>query len=253
LTLLVQFGHAQERKEDWLQLFNGRDLDGWTPKITGHALGENYGNTFRVENGALKVSYDQYANFGEQFGHLFYKEPFSDYRLRIEYRFVGDQVRGGPEWAMRNSGAMLHCQPPATMEQDQKFPVSIEVQLLGGRGSGERPTANLCTPGTHVVMNGQLVKRHCTNSKSKTYHGDQWVTVEIEVQGNTLIRHLIDGQTVLEYSQPQLDDQDSDAQRLLKSGVKPKLGGGYISLQSESHPVEFRKVELLRLTAKAGG
>ncbi len=239
---------AQEgaSQEGWIQLFNGKDLTGWTPKIKGYDLGENFGNTFRVEDGVLKVSYDKYDNFKERFGHLFYAEPFSHYRLRIEYRFVGEQVAGGPGWAVRNSGVMLHCQPPETMSRDQSFPVSIEVQFLGGLGTGERPTANLCTPGTHVVMNGELLTRHCTSSKSKTYHGDQWVTVEIEVRGDRLIRHIVEGETVLEYSHPQLDEKDPDAQKLIKSNDKA-VRSGYIALQSESHPIEFRKVELLKL------
>lgn len=232
----------------WKSLFNGKDLEGWTPKIKGHDLGDNHGNTFRVEDGAIKVAYDKdnYPAFDGRFGHLFYKAKFSHYRLRVEYRFTGEQCAGGPGWAFRNSGVMLHCQAPETMRKDQDFPVSIEVQLLGGGGSGERTTANLCTPGTNVVMNGKLFTPHCTNSKSKTYHGDQWVTVEIEVHGAGTIKHVIDGQTVLEYERPQLDERDADARKLIKDGEK-LLREGHISLQSESHPVEFRKVEIMEL------
>lgn len=237
---------AAEDAPAYIQLFNGKNLDGWQPKITGYPLGENYGDTFRVEDGVLKVCYDQYDEFGGRFGHLFYKHPFSDYRLRVEYRFTGGQVKGGPGWAFRNSGIMIHGQDPASMGKDQKFPVSIEVQLLGGDGAGERHTANLCTPGTHVVMNGQLHTPHCTDSTSKTYHGDQWVTAEVVVRGDT-IEHLVEGETVLAYSEPQLDPKDPDAKKLLKAGAKKMLAGGTISLQSESHPVEFRKVELLEL------
>jgi hypothetical protein len=234
-------------KEEWIQLFNGKNLEGWLPKIRGCALNDNYGRTFRVEDGVLKVSYDQYDKFGEKFGHIFYKEPFSNYVLRAEYRFVGKQLAGGPGWAFRNSGLMLHCQPPETMSQSQDFPVSIEVQLLGGSGTGERHTANLCTPGTHVVMGGKLHTQHCTDSTSKTYRGDQWVTVEIEVHGSKLIRHRLEGQTVLSYSDPQLDPGDASARKLLEAGSPKLLDHGYISLQSESHPVEFRKVELRKL------
>lgn len=236
-----------EAKEEWIQLFNGKDLEGWTPKIKGHALGENFGNTFRVEDGILKVSYDGYKNFDGQFGHLFYKEAFSHYVLRLEYRFVGEQVDGGPGWAIRNSGVMLHGEMPETMDKDQEFPASIEVQLLGGSGQGERSTANLCTPGTNVVMRGELITRHCTNSTSKTYHGDQWVTVEIEVHGSKVIKHIIDGKTVLTYDQPQLDERDEHAKKLAEKLGKLLLEKGSISLQSESHPVEFRKVELRKL------
>jgi hypothetical protein len=248
LVLVVLTASAAPATEgQWIQLFNGKNLDGWIPKIRGHNAGENFGDTFRVEDGLIKVDYEHYDKFNERFGHLFYHAPFSHYRLRVEYRFVGEQVSDGPGWAFRNSGIMIHGQAPDTMTKDQDFPVSIEVQLLGGPGTGERQTANLCTPGTHVVMNGKLHTQHCTNSKSKTYHGDQWVTVELEVRGNQLIKHIIDGQTILEYTQPQLDEGDASARRLIADGADKMISGGTISLQSESHPVHFRKVELLKL------
>lgn len=239
-------GEPTRSGEKWMALFNGRDLEGWTPKIKGYPLGVNFGNTFRVEDGAIKVRYDAYEKFDGRFGHLFYKAPFANYRLRVEYRFVGEQTPGGPGWALRNSGVMIHGQKPETMDLNQDFPVSIEVQLLGGDGQKPRTTGNLCTPGTHVVINGQLITRHVINSKSKTFHGDQWVTAEIEVRDNT-IRHLINGEEVLRYSDPQLDDTDKDAQKLIAAGASKMLEGGTISLQSESHPVEFRRVEILPL------
>ncbi len=251
VVALVSMGCATKQGTDpearWISLFNGKDLTGWTPKFAGHELGENYKDTFRVQDGLLTAAYDQYEKFNGEFGHLFYKDSFSHYRLRAEYRFIGDQVPNGPGWAFRNNGLMLHCQSPATMAKDQDFPVSIEVQLLGGDGTNERSTGNLCTPGTNVVMNGQLVTQHCINSSSKTYHGDQWVTVEVEVHGNRLIRHIINGQIVLEYTEPQLDERDADAKKLFDAGAGLLLGEGYISIQAESHPTQFRKVELLPL------
>lgn len=239
---------AQETPGDakWISLFNGVDLTGWTPKIKGYELGENFGNTFRVEDGVLKVCYDGYDTFDNRFGHLFYKDEFSNYRLRVEYRFTGEQVEGGAGWAWRNSGVMIHGQAPATMDKDQDFPVSIEVQLLGGNEDGERPTGNLCTPGTHVVIGGELVTRHVTNSSSPTYRGDQWVTAEVEVRGNT-VTHFVEGKPVLTYSDPQLDPEDKDAKKLIEAGHPIQITSGSISLQSESHPVEFRKIEILLL------
>lgn len=235
-----------DKEKPWIQLFNGKDLSGWTPKIAGQALGVNHLDTFRVENGVLKVAYDKYTKFNEQFGHLFYKESFSHYRLRIEYRFVGEQCAAGPGWALRNSGVMIHGQPPETMGKDQSFPVSIEVQFLGGNGKDPRPTGNLCTPGTHVVRDGKLVTRHCTESSSRTYHGEQWVTAEIEVRGSKSIKHTINDELVLSYSEPQYDEGDADARKLIKDGKK-LIASGSISLQAESHPLEFRKVELQQL------
>ncbi|HJO37714.1 MAG: DUF1080 domain-containing protein [Vicinamibacterales bacterium] len=234
-------------QSDWIELFNGRDLNGWTPKITGYELGDNYGETFRVEGGLLTVAYDQYDDFAGRFGHLFYEQSFSHYLLRVEYRFVGEQAPGGPNWAVRNSGVMLHGEPPSAMAVEQEFPVSIEVQFLGGTGEGERATANLCTPGTNVVMAGELVTQHCTNSLSLTYGGDAWVTVEVEVRGDQVIRHLIDGKVVLEYEAPQLDDREEHSRDLAARQAGLLLSGGTISLQSESHPIQFRRVELRRL------
>jgi len=238
---------SSNTEEKWTSLFNGKNLDGWTVKIRGYDVNDNFGDTFRVEDGLLKVSYDKYdGKFKARYGHIFFKESFSNYKFRVEYRFVGEQVADGAGWANRNSGIMVHGQTPESMAKDQDFPVSIEVQLLGGKGSGERSTCNLCTPGTHVVMDGKLIKQHCTNSKSKTYHGEQWVTAEVEVHGNKLIKHMVNGETVLQYTKPQLDPSDKSAQPLIKND-EVMLYGGTISLQSESHPVEFRKIEILPL------
>ena len=229
---------------EWVALFNGKDLSGWSPKIKGHEFGENFRNTFRVEDGVMKVDYSEYEDgWHDEFGHLFYKEKFSHYRLRVEYRFTGEQLKGGAGWAFRNSGIMIHSESPETMEKDQDFPASLEVQLLGGGGEGERPTGNLCTPGTHVVIGGKLEKSHCINSKSKTYHGDQWVTIEVEVKGNEVIRHLIDGEEVISYEKPELGG-DAHADALAEVAGTKAISEGYICLQSESHPVEFRKVEI---------
>jgi Domain of Unknown Function (DUF1080) len=235
--------------KDWIQLFNGKNLDGWVPKIKGYDLGDNFGDTFRVTNGVLQASYDKYTRFDEKFGHLFYqKQKFSYYTLVAEYRFVGEQVPGGPDWAVRNNGLMLHSQAPQTMGKDQDFPISVEVQLLGGGPSGNRSTANVCTPGTEIFMNGAMVKGHCFNSKSETYRGDRWVRVEVEVRGGEHITHKVEGQTVLEYDKPTIGGGNV-------SGFDPKvkvdgtlLTEGYITIQGESAPTEFRKIELLNLS-----
>ena len=235
--------------KDWIQLFNGKDLEDWTIKFARHDMGVNLNDTFRVEDGLLKVRYDKWKGFTDEYGHIFYKDPFSYYLLAAEYRFVGDQVNPiapGLDWAIRNNGLMLHTPHPKTMLKDQDFPISIEVQLLGGYGK-PRTTANLCTPGTNVVMDGKLVTRHCINSKSKTYEGDQWVRVEVLMMGDELVRHLADGQTVLEYTKPQIGGGEvKPVDPKIKVDGTP-LTGGYIALQAETAPIDFRKVELLNL------
>jgi 3-keto-disaccharide hydrolase len=244
---LCLFIFSCQQNEEWIDLFNGENLDGWAPKITGYPLNDNYKNTFRVEDGFLTVNYDGYDSFDEKFGHIFYKEKFSNYLLRIEYRIIGEQVAGGPGWAFKNSGVMVHSQSPESIGLNQNFPISIEVQFLGGNGTDDRPTGNLCTPGTNVDMNGELITQHCITAEAPTYHGEEWVTVDVLVKGNELIAHIIEGDTVIQYTNPAIgggavDNYDESVKINGKS-----LSEGYISLQSESHPIQFRTVKLKKL------
>jgi hypothetical protein len=246
ILLMFTSFYASAQKGGWIKLFNGKDLRNWDIKIKGYPLNENYGNTFRVQDGYLTVSYDQYDEWKERYGHIFHKQKFSAYLLVMEYRFIGEQIKGGPGWAFRNSGAMLHAQPASTMKLDQDFPVSLEMQLLGGDGTHNRTTGNLCTPGTNVILKGSLFRPHCIDSKSKTYHGDLWVRAEALVLGDSIIHHIIEGDTVLSYTQPQVDGKDALADpKLFKD--QQLLKEGYISLQSESHPIQYRKVEVYNL------
>jgi hypothetical protein len=237
-------------EQQWIQLFNGKDLAGWDIKFTRHDLNDNFHDTFRVEDGLLKVRYDHWDGFNGEFGHIFYNQPFSYYLVAAEYRFVGEQVTGaGPPlaWAKRNNGIMVHAQSAESMGKDQDFPISIEVQLLGGLGTGERSTGNLCTPGTNVVMDGELFTPHCVNSSSKTYDGDQWVRVEALVLGDSLIKHIVNGDTVLAYTQPQMGGGSVDHFDPAVFQEGKLLEQGYIALQAETAPIDFRKVEVLNL------
>lgn len=247
VALTFLFVNQVSAQKGWINLFNGKDLKDWNIKIAKHDYNDNYANTFRVEGGLIKVNYDGYETFDQQYGHIFYKKPFSYYLLKVTYRFVGDQAKGGEGWATRNSGAMLHGQAPETMLKNQDFPISIEAQILGGDGEHIRHTSNLCTPGTQVVYDGKLFTPHCLDSKSKTYAGDQWVTAEFLVLGDSVIKHIIDKEVVLEYSKPQIGGGNvSNYDPKMKQDGKA-LTGGYISLQSESHPIEFKEVKLFNL------
>lgn len=251
LIVFVSASSGHKSAPKWTALFNGKDLSGWKVKIRNHALGDNFANTFSASDGVMKVNYDGYENFNEQFGHIYYEKKFSHYLLSIEYRFVSEQAKGGPGWAIRNSGVMVHSQAPETVGLKQDFPISIEVQFLGGNGKDERHTANLCTPGTHVVYDGKLLTDHCINSTSKTFHGDQWVNVDVLVLGNSRIKHIVNGDTVLTYEKPQIGGGVvTDFDPKVKVDGQP-LTEGYISLQSESHPIEFRKVEIFDLARYA--
>lgn len=251
--VVEKYGLEQPRSAaaDWQVLFNGRDLTGWTPKIRGRALGDNYAETFRVADGVLAVSYDGYDSFDERFGHLFYAVPFSHYRLRVEYRFVGAQAPNAPAWAERNSGVMVHSQRPESMTRDQDFPISLEVQFLGALSDGRpRPTGNLCSPGTRVVYRGQPDSSHCIQAAAPTIDGDAWVTADVLVQGGERAVHYIDGTPVIEYGRMTYGGSNVVGHDPAAKPDGAPLASGYIALQSESHPIEFRRVELLDLEGR---
>ena len=249
----------------WELLFNGRDLTGWTPNFAGQEAGVNFRNTFRVEDSLLRISYADYTNFDGAYGHLYYQRPYSHYKFRFEYRFVGQQVPGGEQWNVRNSGVMFHSQSAKSNELTQTFPVSIELQLLGGLSDGRpRTTGNVCTPGTAVVFRGDTIDyRHCINSSSPTFDGDDWIRAEAIVRGGESMDFLIEGDTVLQFTRPQIGGgfiyRSTDGADWQQAGISVDrlawlaregelLTEGYIALQAESHGIDFRRIELLDLS-----
>lgn len=234
-------------KEEWIAIFDGTNMIDWTPKFAGYPLGKNYKNRFILKDSFLSVHYTPLDTFKSNFGHLFYKDQFSHYRLKATYRFVDDQMPLGPGWAFRNNGLMLHCQSPKSMGLQQDFPISLEMQLLGGNGTDERPTGNLCSPGSNVIMHDTLFTPHCVNSSSKTYHGDQWVNVEALVLGDSLIQHIVEGDVVLEYSKPTIGGGNVAGHDTSKTIVGTPIKEGYISIQAETHPIDFKSISLLNL------
>ncbi|MEH6679531.1 MAG: DUF1080 domain-containing protein [Sediminicola sp.] len=230
----------------WENLFNGKDLNGWTTKIHHYKVGDNHARTFRAEEGMIKVRYDGYdGGFNDRFAHLYYDRPYSYFHLFLEYRFVGKLHPGAPTYTEMNSGIMFHSQDPKTMLVEQNWPISVEMQFLAGLKEGEhRPTGNMCSPGTDVVYNGKIDPRHCINSTSDTYYGDQWVRAEAIVLGDSLVSHIINGKTVLQYTLPQMGGGVVDGYdpKIFKEGQL--LKEGFIALQSEGQPIDFRNIRI---------
>lgn len=244
-VLLPLLAACDAYADDWIELFDGETLDGWTPKIRGYPAGENALNTFRVEDGAITVAYDQYDTFDDRFGHLFYRTPYSHYRLRLEYRFFGEQAPGGEGWAYRNSGVMFHAQSPESMPEGQDFPISIEFQFLGGREDGEpRPTGAMCSPGTEVDIGGGRAPEHCMPAAAPTVTGDGWVRVELLVEGADRVVHYVEGEPVIEYGNLQIGGGVVSGHDAAMKRDGEALASGHIALQSESHPIQFRNIAL---------
>ena len=243
-----RFAHNSIEEIDnskWVSIFNGKDLDGWIMKIRGFQLGENFGNTFRIENGILSIRYDGYGdNFDDRFGGLYFDKKLSNYRFRAEYRFVGETAPGAPEWGYRDSGIQFHSQPPATLKLTDAFPVCLEYNLHGGNGTDDRPVGAICANGMFVEIDGEKNSSYCTPAKvGRTFHGDQWVTLEIDVKDGE-ITHYVNGEEILSYSNPTYDPENETAKALILNG-ETSVKGGYLSIQSNSHPIDFRKIEIL--------
>ena len=242
---------SQSIEKGFTSLFNGKDINNWIVKINHHDVGVNFGETFRVEDGMIKVRYDKYGAFNEQYGHLYFEKPFSSYHLKMEYRFVGEWKKDAPGYTILNSGVMYHSQDPRTMYKDQDWPISVEMQFLGGLGDGNpRPTGNMCSPGTEIVYNGRIHPSHCLDSSSDTYDGDQWVSAELIVLGDSLVTHIINGDTVLQYSKPQIGGGTvNNYDPAIKIDGK-LLKSGFIALQSEGQPIDFRNIQIKELSTK---
>ena len=241
-------GNKKITSNEWIQLFDGKDLDNWTVKIHHHDVGVNFGNTFRAEDGMIKVRYDQYGDYNNQFAHLYYKEPFSNYHLKLDYRFAGTLQKGAPSYTLLNSGVMFHSQDPRTILKEQDWPISVEMQFLAGLGDGKpRPTGNMCSPGTEIVYKGKQYNDHCLNSTSKTYNKDEWVHAELIVLNDSLITHIINGDTVLQYSKPTMGGGVVSGydKTIFQPGTP--LTSGYIALQSEGQPIDFKNIQLKKL------
>ncbi|MFX0555650.1 3-keto-disaccharide hydrolase [Maribacter sp. CXY002] len=246
LKTKVVENQEEQTTNNWIPIFNGKDLDGWTMKINGYPVGENFGNTFRVKDSILSIRYDAYGpEFGERFGALFYDRELTNYRLKVTYRFVGDTAPGAPEWGYRDSGVQIHTQPPNTVQLNQSFPICLEYNLHGGNGTEDRPLGAICGIGMKVEVDGERSDLFCNPAKvGKTFHGDQWVTIEIDVKDGKM-KHFVNGEEIMSYANPIYDTKNEFAQAFIQEGDST-VKSGYISLQSNSHPIDFKKIELLK-------
>ena len=185
-------------------------------------MGENFGNTLRVEDNILKIRYDAYGqDFNDRFGTVYFDKYLTNYRLKVEYRFVGETAPGAPTWGYRDSGIQFYGQPPASQKLDDAFPSGMFIEYMGERNT------TTCIPA----------------EVGRTFHGDQWVTAEIEVK-NGKITHYVNGVEILSYANPTYNPANETA-KMLMDDENTKVKGGYVSLQSNSHPIDFRKIELL--------
>jgi len=165
----------------------------------------NVDTVWQVRDGVLWCS-------GKPNGYIRTQTPYADYRLHVEWRW--------PE-TPTNSGVFVHAGGP-----DRVWPVCIECQLKAG------------SAGNFVLMNGagltvdgadrrnpaqQFVSIKKKNPPTERYPG-QWNSYDIECRGGS-IRCLVNGV-------------------LQNEGTKASPASGWICLQSEGGPIEFRNIYL---------
>lgn len=248
LLLTIYSCKEQPQETEWISLFNGTDLEGWTPKFYHHETGENYANTFRVKDSAIVVDYSDYDTFDQRYGHLFYDKPFESFHLKFKYRFTDQWMEDAPSYTFRNSGVMFHSQAPETILKEQDWPISVEYQMLAEDEPGKpRPTGNMCSPGTDVYYNGEKSNDHCINSTSDTYGWDTWVEADLIVHSDSLIIHKVNGKEVLRYSQTQIGGEVANGFDPALKIDGTALKNGYIGLQAEGQGVIFKDIKLKEL------
>ncbi|AKP53267.1 3-keto-disaccharide hydrolase [Cyclobacterium amurskyense] len=239
---------VKSTEAEWETIFNGKNLEGWTAKLQHHESGDNYANTFRVVDGIIQVNYDGYERFDERYGHLFYKKPYSSFHLKFDYRFTDQWMEDAPSYTYRNSGVMFHSQAPETILKEQDWPISVEYQMLADAGDGKpRPTGNMCSPGTEVFFNGEMDPRHCISSSSPTFPWDEWVHAELIVYSDSLVIHKVNGEQVLEYTNPQIGGGVANRFDPSYKVDGQMLKEGYIGLQAEGQGVEFKNIKIKEL------
>jgi len=237
--------------DGWVNLFNGKDLTGWTPLIHLSKVGVNTDSTFRpdLENNGIRVSYDKLTgSFGGdqcKCGLLYYNKPLTNYRIRVTYRFFDPTVSNAPSWGKNNSGLMIFGIDPTKVTGDPIYPPIIEIQILGTPSGGGSTNANECE--MRQFVNPTVTATHtgtCGNNKDSKAPGSGktapaagvWTTLEADVHitGDTKVYQWPDTtNAVLIMSKPMYGTQ--------------AVTSGYLAIQSEGQPIVFKDILLKEL------
>jgi hypothetical protein len=219
VLLLVLAAAAPARAEDFRDLFNGKDLDGWV--VDGPKKDRQGHPIWSVRDGRI-------VGLGKAYGFLRYdREQFGDFVLRVEYRFP----EPGTARQQNNSGLGIRTGrfDPKRTRQTRPSYAAYEVQLLDDAG---RP------PSVHGT--GSLY-RYLAPTANPVRPSPEWNVVEVECVGPR-IRVTVNGRQVLDADQnaiPDLKNKPAGA-----PAPKEKPLRGYVCVQSHTGKVEFRKVQV---------
>ncbi|MBI2498122.1 MAG: DUF1080 domain-containing protein [Opitutae bacterium] len=206
-----------------IPLFNGHDLTGWVPVAKG---GPPPADTWQAADGVIRCA-------GKPNGYLRTAARYRDYRLTVEWRWTGPapvDAQGKPR--NRNSGVLLHVQPP-----DAVWPMALEAQLME-TNAGDFYVIGGVETAEHTKLGAQAVAAAGTDEKalaaarnnrripkahpSAEKPAGEWNTYDIVCTGDSVTVRV------------------NGVEQNRATGVS--VGEGHICLQSEGAAIEFRNI-----------
>jgi hypothetical protein len=196
-----------------IQLFNGRNLDGWIPYLWDAK--EKKQDTTTPVSGVWTVKDGVLHCTGKPVGYIRTVDEYDNYRLSLEWRWPEGTERG-------NNGVLVHTTTPNALGV---WPKSIEVQLAkDNAGDFWVIGTTLEVPDVEKRRQG---RRHLNLTDGSEKPVGEWNKIEIECQGDE-IKVWVNGD-------------------LVNHATKCSVTRGAISLQSEGAPVMFRNIVLTPL------
>ena len=237
---------VRPNSSEWISLFNGKNLDGWTTFLSSEGRNRDPQGVFKAENGMLHILDVPNRGQRQAFGYLATNRSYGDYHLRFQYRW-GDKRFVPRDRAKRDSGVVYHIQG-----SDRVWPKSVELQVQEG-DTGDFWLLGGVTMETTVASTGGDPKRYREGgvpyttragsyvrvAKDRTRDSRSgWNTVELIVRGDSAV-HIVNGEVV-------------NRGEHLRSSGKP-LTAGRIAFQAEGAEVYYRNIELKPLVSESGG
>ena len=179
-----------------VELFNGHDLTGWVA-VTADSTAVS---PFSVAEGCIRVA-------GQPFGYLRTAEAYGDYRLHVEWRWIGQPS---------NSGLFQRIQ-----EGDGIWPTLIECQLEAGNAGDLLSLNGAPIDGAEPMSPSVLILKNRGESSERP--AGEWNEADIVCTGGKITVY-INGE--------------------LQNEATSEYKNGYIALQSEGGPIEFRNIYL---------
>jgi hypothetical protein len=220
LVIFCAFANAQKA----INLFNGKDLSGWHADVPAMDKSDSVKSPFIVRDGML-------VSLGTPGGHLITDSVYENYRLTVEYRFVGKPG---------NCGVLVHASTPRALYK--MFPKSIEVQMMHENAGDfwcivedievpDMETRRGPKANWGITEGKERRIKNLTDGSEKPL--GQWNTMVIQCVGNSVTVTV-----------------NND---LVNNGTNATASKGQIAVQAEGSEVEFRKIFLQKLSTSPGG